>query len=115
MKVQGIRVMIDDNLIVDFTNNFYGYGNYRGKYWFIGIEEHCDGPEDSLRRFEVWGKERRELEHVADFHDKIRLGPRFFGPSCELQTTWRGLIRILLIAESLMEETEKSKEQIKKI
>lgn len=31
--------MFNDPLLADFANKFYGYGNYAGDYWFIGMEE----------------------------------------------------------------------------
>ena len=29
----------DDLLLDEFAHNFYGYGNYGGQFWFIGMEE----------------------------------------------------------------------------
>ena len=29
----------DDSLLETFAETFYGYGNYNGPYWFIGMEE----------------------------------------------------------------------------
>ncbi|BAY34333.1 hypothetical protein NIES2107_62380 [Nostoc carneum NIES-2107] len=29
----------DDELLEKIIETFYGYGNYQGNYWFIGMEE----------------------------------------------------------------------------
>jgi hypothetical protein len=29
----------NDQLLSHFMQTFYGYGNYQGDYWFIGMEE----------------------------------------------------------------------------
>ena len=29
----------DDQVLDEFAHQFYGYGNYDGRYWFIGMEE----------------------------------------------------------------------------
>ena len=31
----------DDLLLDEFAHKFYGYGNYGGQFWFIGMEEGC--------------------------------------------------------------------------
>ena len=31
--------LLNDQLLTEFFQNFYGYGNYRGQFWFIGMEE----------------------------------------------------------------------------
>jgi hypothetical protein len=30
---------LNDELLEKRIETFYGYGNYQGKYWFIGMEE----------------------------------------------------------------------------
>lgn len=31
--------MLDDQLLDEFCRTFYGFGNFNGRYWFIGMEE----------------------------------------------------------------------------
>jgi hypothetical protein len=52
--------MIDDILLEEFINNFYGYGNYHGKYWFIGMEEGGGNSiEEINRRLASWNTRGR--------------------------------------------------------
>lgn len=85
------------HLIVPFMNSFYGYGNYQGYYWFIGMEEgggnDCNEIDKSLC---AWGKlGQPELADLYQFHHLISI-IHFFQPPVKLQKTWAKLIRILL-------------------
>jgi len=48
---------LNDNILENFINTFYGSGNYKGDYWFVGMEE-CGGNylERVLKRLENWEK-----------------------------------------------------------
>lgn len=85
------------HLIVPFMNEFYGYGNYQGDYWFIGMEE--GGGNDCYeidKRLCAWDKlGQPELADLYQFHHLIGI-THFFQPPVKLQTTWAKLIRILL-------------------
>lgn len=62
----------DDQLLDAFAHTFYGYGNYNGGYWFIGIEERGNSFQDVENRLSVWNSRGRpELEDVALFHKDI--------------------------------------------
>lgn len=93
----------DDQLLQDYMTRFYGYGNYEGSYWFVGIEEatgdFLEFFENITARLNTWRERgRNELEDVAEYH--IQMGEsRFWGERPKLQTTWNKLIRILLSAE----------------
>jgi len=88
--------MLDDLLIETFINTFYGYGNYQGDYWFIGMEESGGGLEDISNRISTWSKRgQRELEDVAEYHDAIGV-TNLFSEGARLQPTWNKLIRIIL-------------------
>jgi len=90
----------NDQLLQEFTQNFYGYGNYNGKYWFIGMEEGGGKKFQELEnRLTAWDKRgKRELEDVAEYHAEIEM-THFFNERPKLQTTWSKLIRILLSIE----------------
>ncbi|MFL7892770.1 MAG: hypothetical protein AB8I56_11970, partial [Anaerolineales bacterium] len=62
--------MFNDTLLEDFINRFFGYGNFKGKYWFIGMEEGGGNSlEEINRRLDAWDmRGRREVEDVADYH-----------------------------------------------
>ena len=42
--------MLNDRLLNDFISSFFGYGNYRGDCWFIGMEEGGGGTLDEVSR-----------------------------------------------------------------
>ncbi len=90
--------MLDDTLLESFAKEFYGYGDYNGPYWFIGMEEGGGGTCDEVQgRLDAWNTEgrRHELEDLAGFHKAIGQTNYFTCP-VSLQTTWKALIRILL-------------------
>lgn len=71
--------MFDDVLLEDFMDRFYGYGNYQGDYWFIGMEEGGGSSfEDIDKRLKTWKKRgRRELEDVAEYHIEMGITSLF--------------------------------------
>lgn len=83
---------------------FYGYGNLKANYWFIGMEEGCGKSWDEhvIPRFKVWdARGRRSLEDAKEYH--FALGIREFweasiGRSVKVQRTWRALLKALLTA-----------------
>jgi len=94
-----------DELLDAFAHTFYGYGNYKGAYWFIGMEEGGGSFQDVEKRLFVWDRHGRpELEDLALFHNEIGYGHFFekqpnLPKTPKLQPTWNKLIRILLSAE----------------
>jgi hypothetical protein len=79
---------------------FYGYGNFEGEYWFVGMEEGGGNSFHEVnQRFEIWDSlGRGELLDVAQFHLKLGM-PEFFTEPVKLQSTWNKVIRIVLSAE----------------
>ena len=92
--------LLDDERLEAFATHFYGYGNYTGKYWFVGMEEGGgDSFQEIEKRLAIWSQRGGcELEDVAEYH--IALGITYpFAPTAKLQPTWSKLIRVLLSAE----------------
>jgi hypothetical protein len=91
---------LDDDLLSDFMDKFYGYGNYSGRYWFIGMEEGGGkNAQEIQRRLNAWEKRgERELEDLREFHFAADL-PANFSEPVKSQTTWNKLIRLVLSAE----------------
>lgn len=92
-------------LVTEFMNKFYGYGNPEGNYWFVGMEEGC-GPDWDMHvapRFTTWQKRgSKSIEDARDYH--FALGIREFweptaGRPIKVQNTWRGLMKALLSAK----------------
>lgn len=85
-------------------DNFIGYGNLQGKFWFIGYEEGCSDKLDDIRfRLKFPG-----IQDIKQAHDKLannvsfskRNNPlKWFGDDNRFQRTWGTLIKILLVAK----------------
>ena len=92
--------MIDTRLLERYIDSFYGYGNYEGRYWFVGIEEAgAETLEDNASRIHVWDRRGgHELEDLVEYHQALGLLDRFLGESPNIQRTWGRLIRIMLAA-----------------
>lgn len=109
----------DDQLLDAFAHTFYGYGNYNGAYWFIGIEERGNLFQDVEKRLLVWdSRGRSELDDVALFHKAIGYGSLFEKQpnkpdTPRLQPTWNKLIRILLSAAGRVSDNEDAAELTK--
>lgn len=90
-----------DTILHKFMHEFYGYGNYHGKIWFIGMEEGGGNTkEEIMARINAWTKYYRELEDVASYHQAIGID-KFFADTPVLQTTWSQLIRIVLCFQDI--------------
>lgn len=78
-------------------HGFYGYGNYKAPFWFIGMEEGGGGSLDEIRqRLATWDmRGHRELEDVADYHRAFGITKHWDEP-VRLQSTWNKLIRVLM-------------------
>ena len=71
--------VFDDQLLQDFMNGFYGYGNYSGGYWFVGMEEGGGNSFENIdKRLKDWDRrDRCEIEDIADYHAEIGAGQYF--------------------------------------
>ncbi|OQK18440.1 hypothetical protein AU255_11665 [Methyloprofundus sedimenti] len=88
---------LDNILLAKYIESFYGYGNYEGDIWFIGMEE---GGGSSLleiqNRLNTWNHHLKpELEDIYLFHTGIQVD-EYFRQQPKFQNTWKQLIRILL-------------------
>jgi hypothetical protein len=84
-------------LLEEFIHTFYGYGNYAGRFWFIGMEEGGGGSYEEIQRcLTLWAvRGGRELEDAAEYHVQLGMA-EYFQPPGKRQATWSGLIRLLL-------------------
>jgi len=101
----------DDQLLDEFAHNFYGYGNYNGQFWFVGMEEGGGNSfAEIAKRLSVWAKRgKRELEDVAEYHIDIGLS-HLFSERPTIQLTWGKLVRILLSSNGIAPTTEQVRE-----
>ncbi len=91
---------LDPDLLRAYAQSFYGYGNYQGKWWLVGLEEGGGETVDDLDwRIKTWASRgRRELDDVSVFDSSPAHG-KWFTARPPLQPTWRKLIRMMLVAD----------------
>lgn len=89
--------MFDDKLLEEFIAKFFGYGNFDGDYWFVGLEQGGGNSFTEIeKRLNVWENHGKPvLEDAADYHRAIGLGHFFDPKKPKRQPTWSGLIRML--------------------
>ena len=100
--------MLNDETLERFIHDFYGYGNFSGDYWFIGLEQGGGNSVEEVQlRLDTWqNNSGRALEDAASYHKAIGLGEFFDPQKTKLQSTWARLIRVLLgIQGKTLDET----------
>ncbi|MEH2372129.1 hypothetical protein [Nostoc sp.] len=84
----------NDELLEKRVDTFYGYGNYQGNYWFVGMEEAGGDFNDINNRINIWSNRgKQEIEDIAEYHIAMETW------DAKIQPTWKGLIRIILSAK----------------
>ena len=103
--------LMDDQLLNEFVQNFYGYGNYGGQFWFIGMEEGGGNSFSEINtRLSAWANRgKKELEDVEEYHNDIGV-TKWFNDKPKLQPTWNKLIRVLLSSSGKLPTTEQVRE-----
>jgi hypothetical protein len=91
---------VDDTVIEEYIEGFYGHGDYSAKYWFVGMEFGGGSTTAEVAsRIQGWyDRGRHELEDLGGPRGIAR-NSRWFQPPYPLQATWKQLIRVLLSAE----------------
>jgi hypothetical protein len=84
---------LPNDLLTDYAHRFYGYGTWRAKVWFVGMEEGGGASADEVRiRLVAWNaRGSRELEGLPDFHPACGIDC-WHGEKARTQATWRQLI-----------------------
>lgn len=87
-----------NELLTAFISTFYGYGNPKSDFWFVGMEEGT-GPswENHVEpRFHAWHERgSAQFEDLRGYHEAIGV-PELFNPPVTIQSTWRRLIQTVL-------------------
>lgn len=96
--------MLDTQLLLNYSLNFFGYGNPNATVWFVGLEEAGGRCEQVVsNRLKLW-TERFDCNSIVDgyeFHRSLHdctgnsLG-RLFTDPVPVQKTWDRLIRLQL-------------------
>ncbi len=102
--------------IIDYMENFYGYGNLNAALWFIGIEESGDvTPPHFLEldtRIDIWKNvfQKKVVVDCKEYHQQINVGTDCFDSNKTIiQDTWKDLISFAL---SYFKKTTITKEDI---
>jgi hypothetical protein len=94
---------LDERLLCSFMETFFGYGNLRGDYWFIGVEEGGGATvEEIAERLRIWNSHgANTTEDLNAFCQELGANfpqiAKFFPPKSSLQNTWGALIRVLIM------------------
>ena len=62
--------MLNDDVLLKYIHNFYGYGSFNADYWFISLEEGGGHSEKEIQnRLNVWEKRgSKQLEDCRSYH-----------------------------------------------
>jgi len=91
-------------LVRDRIKNFWGYGNIKGKTWFIGMEE---GTNQDIENLVARFRETADRE-VFDLVEDFKSDPRhvnWFKDKAPTQATYRKLIYLLLYTKNKTKPT----------
>lgn len=60
---------LDEQLLQEYMNGFYGYGDYAGRYWLVGMEEGGgDDVGEVAAKLAAWQQGgKKELEDITVF------------------------------------------------
>ena len=88
-----------DELLTDFMAGFYGYGNPRARWWFIGQEEGGAGSRPELSaHLEAWrDRGRKEFEDLEEFQTSKGVH-KYFGTTPTFHPYWGRIARVLVCA-----------------
>jgi hypothetical protein len=100
------------DLLRNFAEKFFGYGNLEAPYWFVGYEEgFLPGTprrgrlEQAITRAEAWSQlGNRNVLDIKEYHDEVAKKIKCFNQWFRqdhppIQQTWRGLIYLVLKLE----------------
>jgi hypothetical protein len=99
--------MLTPPLLTAFLHTFYGYGNWKAYYWFVGMEEGGGNDLEQVKqRLDAWDQRgRRDLEDLHNYHAAINI-PLHSGEKPKLQSTWSRLVRTVLAAKGQNIDTD---------
>ena len=104
MNYRPLNQSLDETSLIHFMNTFYGFGNYAGDYWLVGMEEAGGRTFAEIKkRLCKWQESGgHELEDLPSHAHKMGRGAKYFGENPKWQPTWGKLIRLVLAAERQM-------------
>jgi len=101
--------MLDNDLIDEFINKFYGYGNLNSDLWFVGMEEGGGNSFEEINtRLNIWSdRGKKTVEDLVEYHFDIGIGQFFDSNRSPIQRTWGKLILAKL--SSIDKNTDREK------
>jgi len=93
---------MNEVLIDEFCLGYYGFGELHSKYWFVGMEEGGENTAEVYYKndIEKWDKKPTSAIRDADIIN-TKAWEMFFSPETKkIQTTWGGIIRLILSIEN---------------
>ena len=92
----------DRDRLLAYCHNFFGYGNPRAPFWFVGLEEGGgNSVNETIGRVNAWEEQGRPvLADLLEFHRSIGV-EKWFGPDAVRQKTWGMLVRSVLLANGI--------------
>ncbi len=99
--------MLSSQLLTEYQDKFFGFGNWQAKIWFIGIEEAGGRKElDVQQRLAAWHQSGKlDLADAPSFYPQSG-NDLWHGPEAKLQETWKQLIRLLLVARGRIDSDQ---------
>jgi len=99
--------MLNSQLLLNYAENFFGYGNPNAPVWFVGLEEAGGRTEQVVAdRLKLWSTQfdSRSIVDAYEFHQTLKDYEgkpliRLFEDPVPAQPTWDRLIRIQLAWE----------------
>lgn len=90
--------MLDNHVLRDFIDHFFGYGELEAPIWFIGMEEGGGANKAEIEaRLATWvARGRPAVDDLAAFHLAFGDHSRFVD-NAPIQSTWKELIRVMLL------------------
>lgn len=104
-------ISMQNNIIVEYMENFFGYGNLVSPYWFIGKEEGGGKTiEENIKRIETWSESGKTTTvDIIDYHRKLGFTDKNLH---QLQPTWVKIAQVLQILEHDAVESESMREYL---
>ncbi len=112
---------MNEELFWAYCDQFYGYGNWKARFWFVGIEENgasdINQAHSRINHWDVSG--RGHLKDLPSYCRALAAGGEgrttskwFEQFRAQLQKTWKQLIRIRLAASGQLSASENANERI---
>lgn len=93
-----LTLIMKNNIVAEYMENFFGYGNLTSPYWFIGKEEGGSKTiEGNFKRMETWANSGKTTTvDIINYHRKLGYSDKILR---QLQPTWVKIAQVLQVLE----------------